>query len=81
MELEKQIEILPKTNITKNNAGTSWSKSWRYSAAKKTKELTNGVRTKVGTNLFDAIVAKAVKYFANEGNNGRSLRLTSEFVI
>lgn len=47
----------------------------------KTKQLTNGVRAKVGTNLFDAIVAKAVKYSANEGNNGRSLRLTSEFVM
>ena len=50
-------------------------------AAKKIKELTNGVRTKVGTNLFDAIVAKALKYYANDGNNIRSLRLTSEFVI
>lgn len=37
---------------------------------KKIKELINGVRVKVGINLFDVIVVKVVKYFVNEGNNG-----------
>ena len=41
------IFSLPKINTTKIKYGL---KSWRYFAAKKWNELTNNIRTKVGTN-------------------------------